>query len=69
MAFGEERVDLVDGRLDRVGIGRLVEETCDMRVSIGMQGRIGSLNASVAAALLMYEKRRQEAKNTQDKRI
>jgi len=51
------------------GIGRLVEETCDMRVSIGMQGRIGSLNASVAAALLMYEKRRQEGDKKKDQKI
>ena len=42
------------------GIGKLIEESCDYRVSIGMQGQIGSLNASVAAAVLMYEKRRQE---------
>jgi 23S rRNA (guanosine2251-2'-O)-methyltransferase len=44
------------------GISRLVEESCDFRVSIGMEGRVGSLNASVAAAVLMYEKRRQEGK-------
>lgn len=44
------------------GIGRLIEETCDYRISIGMQGQIGSLNASVAAAVLLYEKRRQESK-------
>ncbi len=42
------------------GIGRLVEENCDYKIGIGMQGHIGSLNASVAAAVLMYEKRRQE---------
>jgi 23S rRNA (guanosine2251-2'-O)-methyltransferase len=42
------------------GIGKLVEESCDYRISIGMRGQIGSLNASVAAAVLMYEKRRQE---------
>jgi len=28
---------------------------CDLRVSIPMVGRIGSLNASVAAAIILYE--------------
>ena len=41
------------------GLGRLVKETCDFLVRIPMQGRINSLNASVAGALLMYEARRQ----------
>ena len=37
------------------GIGRLVKENCDFLVNIPMQGKIGSLNASVASSLLMYE--------------
>lgn len=37
------------------GLSRLVAERCDMLVSIPMSGRVGSLNASVAGALLMYE--------------
>ncbi|MEA4922991.1 MAG: 23S rRNA (guanosine(2251)-2'-O)-methyltransferase RlmB [Eubacteriaceae bacterium] len=41
------------------GIGRLVREKCDFTVSIPMKGRIDSLNASNAAAILMYEIRRQ----------
>jgi len=41
------------------GISRLVEEKCDFLVSIPMQGKINSLNASVAAGLLMYEVYRQ----------
>jgi len=41
------------------GISRLVEEKCDFLVSIPMQGKINSLNASVAAGLLMYEAYRQ----------
>lgn len=37
------------------GISKLVEKNCDLFVSIPMKGKITSLNASVAAALLMYE--------------
>ena len=36
------------------GIGRLVREKCDEIVSLPMKGRINSLNASVAAGVLMY---------------
>lgn len=41
------------------GLGRLVREKCDILVSIPMRGQIGSLNASNAAAVLMYESVRQ----------
>ncbi len=41
------------------GMSRLVEETCDVRVSIPMRGKINSLNASAAAAILLYEAVRQ----------
>lgn len=41
------------------GIGKLIKERCDMLVSLPMLGRVGSLNASVAAALLVYEVVRQ----------
>ena len=37
------------------GISRLVKENCDEVVSIPMKGRISSLNASVAAAVVLYE--------------
>jgi len=37
------------------GIGRLVKEKCDFTLKLPMHGRINSLNASVAAALFMYE--------------
>lgn len=37
------------------GIGRLVREKCDFLVHLPMSGHVTSLNASVAAALLMYE--------------
>jgi len=36
------------------GISRLVRENCDVILSIPMQGDINSLNASVAAGILMY---------------
>ena len=41
------------------GMGRLVREGCDFLVSIPMKGRISSLNASAAAAILLYEALRQ----------
>lgn len=37
------------------GISRLVREKCDVIVSLPMKGSINSLNASVAAGILMYE--------------
>lgn len=48
------------------GISRLVKETCDGCVAIPMKGKINSLNASNAAAILMYEAVRQRtAKKTE----
>ena len=41
------------------GMSRLVSEACDFKVSIPMHGRISSLNASNAAAILLYEAVRQ----------
>ena len=41
------------------GVSRLVREKCDFVVSIPMKGKITSLNASNAAAILMYEVVRQ----------
>ena len=41
------------------GMTRLVRENCDFLVSIPMKGRISSLNASAAAAILLYEAVRQ----------
>lgn len=37
------------------GMSRLVKEHCDFLIRIPMEGTVTSLNASVAAALLMYE--------------
>lgn len=41
------------------GVGRLVKEKSDFVVSLPMNGKINSLNASVAAGILMYEIARQ----------
>lgn len=41
------------------GVSRLVKEKCDFIVRIPMYGQINSLNASVAAGVLMYEALRQ----------
>ena len=41
------------------GMGRLVSEQCDFTVSIPLLGKVTSLNASAAAAILMYEVVRQ----------
>jgi 23S rRNA (guanosine2251-2'-O)-methyltransferase len=45
------------------GIKRLVKEHCDHLVRIPLFGKVGSLNASVAGALGMYEVVRQRAKS------
>ncbi len=42
-----------------VGMSRIVSESCDFKVSIPMKGKISSLNASAAAAILLYEAVRQ----------
>ena len=41
------------------GVGRLVKEKCDVTVSLPMRGKVNSLNASVAAGIIMYEIARQ----------
>lgn len=37
------------------GVSRLVKEACDVTVSLPMRGHVTSLNASVAAGVLLYE--------------
>lgn len=37
------------------GMGRLIRDKCDFLIRLPMKGHVTSLNASVAAALLMYE--------------
>lgn len=44
------------------GVGRLIKEKSDFIVSLPMNGKINSLNASVAAGILMYEVARQRLK-------
>ena len=51
-------VGLVFGS-EGAGMSRLVRETCDFLVSIPMFGQVNSLNASVAAGVVMYEVVRQ----------
>ncbi|MFD0961922.1 23S rRNA (guanosine(2251)-2'-O)-methyltransferase RlmB [Paenibacillus chungangensis] len=41
------------------GMGRLIKDKCDFLVKLPMRGRLNSLNASVAAGVLMYEVVRQ----------
>lgn len=51
-------VALVVGNEGR-GMGRLVREKCDFVLSLPLNGQINSLNASVAAGIVMYEVSRQ----------
>jgi len=55
-------VALVVGNEGR-GIRRLVKERCDFLVKIPLRGKISSLNASVAGAVVMYEVLRQREKS------
>ncbi len=41
------------------GVRPLVRRTCDAVVSIPLTGKVGSLNVSVAAAVLLFEAARQ----------
>ena len=43
------------------GMSRLVEENCDFVLSIPMAGKIASLNASNAAAVVLFEAVRQRS--------
>jgi 23S rRNA (guanosine2251-2'-O)-methyltransferase len=44
------------------GLRPLVRRTCDTAVSIPLAGRVESLNVSVAAAVMLYEARRQRGR-------
>ncbi len=37
------------------GVSRLVQENCDFRIALPLKGKLDSLNASVAAGVLLYE--------------
>jgi len=52
-------VGLVIGA-EGTGVSRLVREKCDFAVSLPMRGKISSLNASVAAGIILYEIVRQK---------
>ncbi len=64
---GEIDYTLVDYRQPTVivigaegkGLSRPVKERCDLLASIPMRGKVASLNAAVAAALVMYEAAKQ----------
>ncbi|TGB00934.1 23S rRNA (guanosine(2251)-2'-O)-methyltransferase RlmB [Halobacillus salinus] len=51
---GNMAIALVIGSEGR-GMSRLTKDKCDWTVSLPMAGKVTSLNASVAASLLMYE--------------
>ncbi len=54
----EEEFDLPAGLVigsEGFGIGRLVKEKCDILLKIPMRGNVNSLNASNAAAIIIYE--------------
>ena len=57
-----QRVCLVVGS-EGEGVHRLVKERCDVRVRLPVKGHIASLNASAAAAALLYEVMRQRSKS------
>lgn len=66
-ADGAKRVDEIDFRgptaivigSEGKGLRRLVAETCDELAHIPMSGKLGSLNAAVAGAIMLYEVARQ----------
>jgi 23S rRNA (guanosine2251-2'-O)-methyltransferase len=50
----QEPIALVIGSEGK-GLSRLVKENCDFLIKLPMKGHVTSLNASVAASILMYE--------------
>lgn len=70
-AKGKEDFRSIDGNMplalvigsEGKGMGRLVRDKCDFLFRLPMKGKITSLNASVAAALLMYEVFRKRCPN------
>jgi len=49
-----EKMALVIGN-EGSGMSRLVKDNCDFIISIPMKGQINSLNASVAAGILLFD--------------
>lgn len=62
----DESVVVVVGA-EGAGLARLTREACDVLVRLPMRGRVASLNASVAAAVAMYEVARRHADPAQDR--
>ncbi|MBF7082832.1 23S rRNA (guanosine(2251)-2'-O)-methyltransferase RlmB [Desulfallas sp. Bu1-1] len=56
---------LVVGGEDK-GLGRLVKEKCDLLIKLPMAGRVNSLNASVAAALVLFEAVRRRSRDNNE---
>ena len=59
--------DLTEGTVivigsEGAGMSRMTRESCDFLVSIPMHGKVSSLNASAAAAVILYEAVRQRSK-------
>lgn len=63
--FGGLDIALVIGSEGR-GLGKSVRESCDFLVSIPKSGKVSSLNASVAAGMMLYEIVRQRYNNTEN---
>lgn len=47
------------------GLGKLVGSTCDAVIRLPMRGKVGSLNAAVAAAIALFEVRRRQVAGAQ----
>ena len=58
----EKPLGLVIGS-EGFGISRLVKQNCDFTVKMPMIGNVTSLNASVAAGILLYEIFKQRSGN------
>ena len=54
-------LSVVAGSIAAYGVSRLTKEHCDFVVSLPMNGQVNSLNASVAAAIVIYEAVRQRS--------
>ncbi|MBV9333428.1 MAG: 23S rRNA (guanosine(2251)-2'-O)-methyltransferase RlmB [Candidatus Eremiobacteraeota bacterium] len=70
---GANAVDFAKADLDRdlvlvigaegAGLSALLKRECDYLIKLPMRGRVASLNASVAAAILIYEALRQQERS------
>jgi 23S rRNA (guanosine2251-2'-O)-methyltransferase len=53
---------------EAMGVRAEILDLCDERVAIAQRGRVGSLNAAVAAGILFYEVSRQRGADARDQR-